>query len=93
MGQIVDIIKGTDGRVRGARVRVLSKRGKPTILQRPIQRLYPLEIRDCIDGDNRGEEPDDHRDLTPNQELTVNTDARPHRSAAVQARDKNSTLN
>ena len=56
----MDIIKGTDGRVRGARVRVLSKRGKPTILQRPIQRLYPLEIRDCIDGDNRGEEPNDH---------------------------------
>ena len=89
----MDIIKGTDGRVRGAQVRVLSKRGKPTMLQRPIQRLYLLEICDCIDGDNRGEEPNDNRDLTPNLELTVNTDARPRRSAAVQARDKNSTLN
>jgi len=37
-------VKGKDGVVRGARVRIVTK-GKPIHLSRPVQKLYPLEIR------------------------------------------------
>eukprot|EP00794_Sanderia_malayensis_P004957 gene4957-biopygen4019 len=42
---IVDaLIKGTDGVVRGAKVRKPGK-GEPDVLNRPIQKLYPLEVK------------------------------------------------
>ena len=44
LGRILEVIKGTDGNVRGALVRVQSKSGRSTILRRPIQQLYPLEV-------------------------------------------------
>ena len=42
---VEEIIKGKDGQVRGAKVRRAGK-GKPEILNRPMQKLYPLE---CVD--------------------------------------------
>ena len=41
---IVSLFKGIDGRVRSASVRTLTQRGQLTTLNRPIQKLYPLEI-------------------------------------------------
>lgn len=38
------LITVVDGVVRGAQVRVVSKKGRPVLLRRPIQRLYPLEV-------------------------------------------------
>ena len=43
MGRIEDPIPGKDGVVRGAKVRIGSK-GKPEFLNRPLQKLYPLEF-------------------------------------------------
>ena len=45
LGRIEQVIKGTDVQVRGARVRAQTKTGRPTVLQRPVQLLYPLEHR------------------------------------------------
>ena len=45
MARVEKTITGRDGMVRGAVVRLPSKNGRPTILQRPLQLLYPLEIR------------------------------------------------
>lgn len=39
------LIQGKDGLVRGARIRVRSGKDKFLSLQRPIQHLYPLEIK------------------------------------------------
>ena len=44
MGLIEDLIRGKDGIVRGATVRLCSK-GKRELLSRPIQKLFPLELR------------------------------------------------
>ena len=44
IGVVESLVKGKDSIVRGAKVRVVSK-GKPTHLSRPVQKLYPLEIR------------------------------------------------
>ena len=38
-------IRGADGTVRGAVIRVPSKGGKTTTLRRPVTHLYPLEIK------------------------------------------------
>ena len=43
MGKVEDLIKGEDNIIRGAVVRVQSG-GGTTILRRPVQKLYPLEL-------------------------------------------------
>ena len=40
---VESLVKGKDSIVRGAKVRVVRK-GEPTHLSRPVQKLYPLEI-------------------------------------------------
>ena len=90
LGRIVSTIEGPDGNIRGARVRVLSKKGRTTIIQQPIQHLYPLEVG------TTNEEPNNSNDCTPDstqqeipQEPTADNDTRRARhSAAVEARDK-----
>ena len=53
-GIVQDIIVGKDGVVRGASVRKIGS-GKPEILNRPLQKLFPLEIA-CRDHQIRGGE-------------------------------------
>lgn len=49
LGVVESLVKGKDSVVRGANVRMVTK-GKPTHLSRPVQKLYPLEIRSKGDG-------------------------------------------
>ena len=44
-GVVHELIKGTDDKTRGAVIRVADK-GKTSFLRRPVQRLFPFEIRD-----------------------------------------------
>ena len=44
MGIVEETISGNDGVIRGARLRRLSSDGKHQVIERPIQKLYPLEI-------------------------------------------------
>ena len=53
-----DIIVGKDGVVRGASVRKIGS-GKPEILNRPLQKLFPLEIA-CRDHQIRGGKDESH---------------------------------
>ena len=43
MGKVEPVMKGRDGKIRGATAKVIT-RGKPTYLNRPLTRLYPLEV-------------------------------------------------
>ena len=44
IGRVDSLIESKDGHVRAANVRVLSKTGKkPNIIQRLVQKLYPVE--------------------------------------------------
>ena len=47
LARIVELLKGKDGRVRAAKICVLTApdHRRTTILQRPIQHLIPLEVR------------------------------------------------
>ena len=44
MGKMVEQIVDKDGVVRGAKLRLITK-GKPIIVNRAVQKLYPLEER------------------------------------------------
>ena len=43
-GVIDELIKGKDGKVRGATLRVFTKEGRINLIQRDIKRLIPLEL-------------------------------------------------
>lgn len=44
MGIVTDLVRSKDGIVRGCKLRTLSKGKKPSVLYRPVSKLYPLEI-------------------------------------------------
>ena len=46
LGKIEDVIRSTDGGVRGVIVKVTSRKGHVKYLRRPIQHIYPLDICD-----------------------------------------------
>ena len=45
LGKIQEVIVGRDGQIRGATVKVASRNRQYSRLRRPIQLLYPLEVR------------------------------------------------
>ena len=47
---IESLLKGRDGSVRAATVRMFNKAGKPTTTRRAVQRLYPIEVNDSGHG-------------------------------------------
>ena len=47
MGKVVEQIVGKDGVVRGAKLRMITK-GKPIIVNRAVQKLYPLEVSSAV---------------------------------------------
>ena len=53
MSRILRLVKGPDGQVRGAQLKVLLKAGKQTTLFRPLQKFIPFEI-----GENRSDDED-----------------------------------
>ena len=45
LGKIVKLLKGTDNQIRAAEVMTQDKSQRMVTLQRPVQKLYPLEVR------------------------------------------------
>ena len=60
IGKVEEVIWGRDGVVRGAKVKVMTK-GKPVLLNRPVQKLYPLEVRTETLKPPVGAEQDDNK--------------------------------
>ena len=54
--KVHQLIKGHDGLVRGAIVRVPTKEGKTTLLRRPLRCLYPLECNSGVDEKQASED-------------------------------------
>ena len=55
IGRVEKLISGVDGEIRGASVRVHTTGTNTSTLNRPIQHLYPLEIRATEVGDPNSE--------------------------------------
>ena len=46
LGKIEKLIAGKDGMIRGAKVKVAEQNKKPTVIMRPLQKLFLLEIKE-----------------------------------------------
>ena len=44
LGRVIELLKGRDLVVRGAKIKVAEKGKRPTYIERPLQKLFPLEL-------------------------------------------------
>ena len=84
LARITYLIRGRDGKVREARVLVA---GKKTLIERPLQELFPLEVHAS------NTESTNPNSITEDEPCGVNdgvstTRTRPRRTAAVVAEEK-----
>ena len=93
LARIEEVIIGRDGRTRGAVLRVASASRRGTVLQRPLQRLYPLEISSST-PDKEKEKPDETAgcdrvtsEESAAQERQSAVPVRSRRAAAMEARN------
>ena len=92
-GIIEEVIKGKDGNIRGAKVRKIGK-GKPEILSRPLQKLFPLEIaceKPCEKSGNGEKRGIGLLDASEGKNASENG-VRPRRAAAQDARWKSQLM-
>ena len=96
LGKVESLITGADGHTRGATVRVLSSGQSTTILKRPVQRLYPLEVQaetnlmasnppDTSRPTTDSENPVDPSEGNTSTELVPQRSAREKRKAFIRA--------
>ena len=86
IGKVEEVIRGRDGVVRGAKVKVMTK-GKPVLLNRPVQKLYPLEVRTETLKPPVGAKQDDNKTggEVNGRETVVGARGTPRRPAALDA--------
>ena len=78
--KVESLIESKDGCVRGANVKVFSKdRRKPPIIQRHVQKLYPVEV----DIDLKVKEEEDKRDIIKSESHELKLKERPCRDGKV----------
>ena len=89
LGRIEHMIVGADNQKRAATVRI-SKKGRTSTLNRPIQHLYPLEVGSHSDivTDSEQLDEDESHVTTPEPTDANMSSHRPARPAAAQARDR-----
>ena len=92
LGLVEKLLTGLDGKPRGAVVRVHQRGNSTTLLRRPVQRLYPIEVGppNSSNSDSQVEssvgevpQPQLETDLTPATGLR-----RSHRSKVQETRDR-----
>ena len=92
LGRIEEVIMGSDGKVRGACVRMQTKIGRSSVLQWPVQLLYPLEINCQPRNDSNQDDlsaatttPDSSMDHATDNNASQETGSYPQRAATVRA--------
>ena len=85
LGRVEALITGTDGKVRGASIRIRSPDSQFTHLQRPIQLLYPLEVTSAQTSSQATEQPGCGTESTSADVTPPLNQARPWRVAAQNA--------
>ena len=53
LGRVEQLIPGMDDNVRAAVVKVITKTGRAMTVKRPVQRLFPLEVREDVTNDEQ----------------------------------------
>ena len=79
LSRVIECFTGKDGNIRGAKVEVVSSKGKK-VLNRPIQHLVPLEVASqalCNDSADKAAA------SAPNAPIAISATGRPKRNAAL----------
>ena len=84
MAVVESLIRGKENVVRGANVRVIAK-AKPVRISRPVQKLYPIEVKSVTQGNDQIEQRVHRERNTP---LRRN----PSRAAALASRWKTNNM-
>ena len=79
LGKVEHLIRSKDGEVRGATVKVVTPKGKTTLINRPVSKLYPLEVSDNCSTVNV-----DTWEMNKT-ELSQEVPRKPRRAAAIDA--------
>ncbi len=91
IGRIEELIRGKDREIRGAKVRKAAK-GKPELINRPIQKLFPLESGLQVNDESKEREErknaDEGSEVVEKHATRDTGSARPRRAAAQDARWK-----
>ena len=82
---VKSLIYGSDGHTRGAILTVISPGEKRITLKRPLQRLYPLEVKTVSHNHTENDNESNDSLEKPEEEQTV---GRPRRAAAIEAREQ-----
>jgi hypothetical protein len=84
MGKVLELVKGRDGQIREAKLKVLSKKGKQTAVFRPFQRLIPFEINENHDYTSK-QQPKESKYTQPETRKSEQTCNRSVKSCCQQA--------
>ena len=75
LGRIQELLKGRDSHCRGAVVRTTTRDGRPELLRRPIQLLYPLELKSSSDShETSAGKASNPEVVSPSEESSTNND-------------------
>lgn len=85
MGRVERLIESKDHENRAAIVRVSSGEGKPRTLRRPINKLYPLEVRSQEDTETTKISAKDTQTELEERSKDNQKESRPRRRAAIMA--------
>ena len=78
---VQELIKGKDGHVRSAKVKVLNNSGKPVLLTRSISHLIPLEVHSTLNSTSCKKKQSVVSDVEKRE--TDNSGGRPRRTTAT----------
>ena len=77
-GIVIELLKGPDGKMRGAEVRPLNR----SILKRPMTKLFPIEYFECQLNEDVGENANENVGENVNKNVCDNV-VRTKRNAAI----------
>ena len=88
IGKVIELLTGRDRLVRGAKLKVLAKGGKQTVIHRPLQMHIALEITESVGKrEHGGEVENNDENETVGRSDSVETETencrRPTRRAAI----------
>ena len=78
LANVVELLPGSDGKVRAAIVKVANSDTRPLYLRRVVQHLIPIEVKA-----NNDQETQQHPVANPSSPVVADSELRPRRNAAI----------
>lgn len=78
LAKVVELLPGSDGKVRAAIVKVANSNTRPLYLRRVVQHLIPIEVKA-----NNDQETQQHPVANPSSPVVADSELRSRRNAAI----------